>query len=57
MDRMAENKIMIKQIIDDIALNKYDSIEEAIADLVHYGVDPFVARTTVLTMDTIDVVP
>jgi hypothetical protein len=54
---MAENKIMVKQIIDDIALNKYDSIEEAIDDLVHYGVDPLVARTTVLTMDTIDVVP
>ena len=57
MDRMAENKIMVKQIIDDIALNKYDSIEEAIDDLVYYGVNPLVARTTVLTMDTIDVVP
>jgi hypothetical protein len=54
---MAENKIMVKQIIDDIALNKYDSIEEAIDDLVYYGVNPLVARTTVLTMDTIDVVP
>ena len=54
---MDKNQVMINKIIDDIALNKYDSIEEAIDDLIFYGEDPLVARTTVLTMDTIDVLP
>jgi hypothetical protein len=51
------NEERIKQIIDDIALNRYNSIEKAINDLIEAGVDPDVARTTVLTMDQIDVVP
>ena len=46
---------MIDKIIDDLAAGKYESQEEAIADLIAYGVDPLVARTTVLTMETIDV--
>lgn len=48
---------MIKQIMEDLAYNVYDSIEEAIDDLIYYGVDPIVARTSVLSMETIDVVP
>jgi hypothetical protein len=51
------NEERIKQIIDDIALNRYDSIEKAINDLIEAGVNPDVAKTTVLTMDQIDVVP
>ena len=51
------NKDRIKQIIDDIALNRYGSIEKAINDLIEAGVDPDVARSTVLTMDQVDVVP
>jgi hypothetical protein len=51
------NEERIEQIIDDIALNRYDSIEKAINDLIESGVDTYVARTTVLTMDQIDVIP
>lgn len=57
MDRMATNQEMISRIMNDIALNKYDSIEEAIDDLIFYGVEPLLARTSVLSMDTIDVIP
>ncbi len=48
---------MIDKIIDDLALNKYDSIEDAIEDLIFYGLDPLSARTAALSMDSIDVVP
>ena len=48
---------MIDKIIDDLALNKYDSIEDAIEDLIFYGLDPLSARTASLSMDSIDVVP
>ena len=54
---MDKNEIMIRQIMEDLAFGKYDSIEEAIDDLIYYGVDPLVARTSVLSMETIDVVP
>ena len=46
---------MLDKIIDDLAGGKYDSQEDAIDDLIAYGEDPLVARTTVLAMDTIDV--
>jgi len=52
---MAKNNIMLDQIIDDLAAGKYETQEEAIADLIAYGEDPLVARTTVLTMASIDV--
>ena len=47
---------MIKQIMQDLALNKYDFVEDAIDDLIFYGVDPLVARTSALSMETIDVI-
>jgi hypothetical protein len=53
---MAKNLKMLDKIIVDLALGKYETQEEAIADLIAYGEDPLVARTTVLTMETIDVV-
>jgi hypothetical protein len=54
---MAENLKMINQIIDDLALGKYDSVNDAVDDLISYGVDPVLALNSVLAMDTIDVVP
>jgi|LakMenEpi03Aug12_release.lakeMendotaPanAssembly.Ray.scaffolds.fasta_scaffold4237830_1 hypothetical protein len=54
---MDKNQVMIDKIIDDLALNKYDSIEDAIEDLIFYGLDPLSARTAALSMDSIDVVP
>lgn len=53
---MAKNLKMLDKIIDDLAAGKYDTQEEAIADLIAYGSDPLVARTTVLTMESIDVI-
>ena len=53
---MAKNLKMLDKLIDDPALGKYDTQEEAIADLIAYGEDSLVARTTVLTMETIDVI-
>jgi hypothetical protein len=53
---MAKNLKMLNKIIDDLALGKYETQEEAIADLIAYGEDPLVARTSVLAMETIDVI-
>ncbi len=47
---------MLNKIIDDLALGKYETQEEAIADLIASGEDPLVARTSVLAMETIDVI-
>jgi hypothetical protein len=52
---MAKNIKMSNKILADLAAGKYESQEEAIADLIAYGSDPLVARTTVLTMESIDV--
>jgi hypothetical protein len=46
---------MLDQIIDDLAHGKYDTQEEAVADLIAYGEDPIVALNSVLAMDTVDV--
>lgn len=51
-----KNIKMLNRIIDDLAIVKYESIEEAIADLVSYGEDPLIAHTMVLAMDRIDVI-
>ncbi len=53
---MAKNITMINQIIDDIALGRYDSVEEAVEDLIEYGEDPIIALNSVLAMETIDVI-
>ena len=53
---MAKNIKMLNRTIDDLAIVKYESIEEAIADLVSYGEDPLIAHTMVLAMDRIDVI-
>ena len=54
---MAKNTEMINRIIDDLALGKYDSVDDAVEDLISYGVDPEVALTNVMAMQTIDVIP
>ncbi len=53
---MAKNLKMLDKIIDDLALGRYETQEKAIADLIAYGEDPLVARTSVLAMETIDVI-
>lgn len=54
---MDKNEEIIDAVIDDLALGRYDSREEAIDDLILYGMDPDVAKKTVYSMSTIDVVP
>jgi hypothetical protein len=53
---MAKNLKMIDNIYDDVALGKYDSVQEAVDDLIYYGEDPMVALNSVLAMDTVDVI-
>ena len=53
---MAKNLKMIDKIIDDLAMGKYDSTQEAVDDLIYFGMDADDARFNVLAMDTVDVV-
>ena len=52
---MDKNLEMIDKIIDDLALGKYDSVQEAVDDLIYYGEDPTIALNSVLAMESIDV--
>ena len=47
---------MIDKVIDDIASGKYQTVEDAVDDLVFYGLDPEIALYNVLAMETIDVI-
>jgi len=53
---MDKNIKMIDKVIDDIASGKYETVEDAVDDLVFYGLDPEVALNNVLAMDSIDVI-
>jgi hypothetical protein len=53
---MAKNIKMINRIIDDLARGKYDSVDEAVEDLISYGEDPEIALNSVLAMAQVDVI-
>jgi hypothetical protein len=50
------NEERINQIIDDLALGRYDSNEKAINDLIEAGMDPTAAKINVQLMETIDII-
>lgn len=50
------NEERINQIIDDLALGRYDSDEKAINDLIEAGMDPTAAKINVQLMETIDII-
>jgi len=47
---------MINKIIDDLARGRYDTVDEAVEDLISYGEDPKVALNSVLAMAQVDVI-
>lgn len=53
---MAKDIKMIDKVIDDIANGKYQTVEDAVDDLIYYGEDPVTALNSVLAMETIDVI-
>jgi len=53
---MAKNIKMINKIIDDLARGRYDTVDEAVEDLISYGEDPKVALNSVLAMAQVDVI-
>lgn len=53
---MDKNIKMIDKVIDDIVKGKYETVEDAVDDLVFYGLDPEIAMYNVLAMDSIDVI-
>jgi hypothetical protein len=53
---MDKNLEMIDRIIDDLAMGKYDSAQEAVDDLIYFGMDADEARFNVSAMETVDVI-